>query len=285
MKENEKNKKPSIFEYKDYRLFLQDLYAFLKETTDYFSYRYFSKKAGFSSPNYLKLVIEGKRNISDASIEKFALAFKLNKAESQFLKKLVAFNQTQSNSERAQFAMEMVKTKMYQKMNPLTKEQMDYYSQWYLIGIRELTLCKNFEENLDWIAGKFYPALNPKEVKNGLETLQKLGLLARDKNGKLIPAEQNLGTSDEVCSSFVTVYHKQMMSKAQDSLDTVGYQEREISSICTPVSQSTFHKMKTRIQEFRKELMAMADADTNPERVYQLNLQFFPLTKGSPSED
>jgi len=71
-----KMKQVTIFEYDNYRAYLRDLYKFYKETKPHFSYRYFPQKAGFRSPNFLQLVIEGKRNLSPESIEKFTNALK-----------------------------------------------------------------------------------------------------------------------------------------------------------------------------------------------------------------
>lgn len=279
--QTEKNlTKPLIYEYKDYRLFLQDLYNYYKESTGYFSYRYFSKRAGFKSPNYLKLVIEGHRNISQESVTKFCYALKLTKDESDFFQKLVSFNQSQNNSERAESALKLIQSKIYKKMNPLKEEQLKYYSHWYQIGVRELSLCTDFIEDSQWIGSQFTPQLSRNEVDEALISLTKLGLLERSESGQLIPTNKNIGTHDEVSSSLVTLYHKQMMDKAKESLDIHSGPEREVSSVCVPVSEDTFKKMKTRIQEFKKELIAIASEDNDPDRVYQMNFQLFPLTKG-----
>ena len=181
--------KPNIFEYKDYRVFLQDLYDYYKKTTDFFSFRYFSKRAGFKSPNYLKLVIEGKRNLSNYSMERFCYALKLNKEESGFFVKLVEFNQANSNSDRAQCALKLVQSKIYQKLNPLKKDQLKYYSQWYQVGIRELSLCQHFEEDAQWIADQFMPKIDRDQAHKALDTLTQLGLLGRDGSGKLMPTQ------------------------------------------------------------------------------------------------
>ncbi len=271
--------RPNIFEYTNYRLFLSDLYDYLKVTTDYFSFRYFSKKAGFKSPNYLKLVIEGQRNISEESVEKFCKALKLSKNECDFFARLVGFTQASNNSERAEHALKILQSKIYQKLNPLTKDQLQYYSQWYQIGIRELALCKGMKKDPKWIAEQFRPQLTEKQALDAVESLIRLGMLIEEKDGTLIAAEQNVSTHSEVISSLVAVYHKEMMEKAKLSLDNASRDEREVSSICVPVSQDTFEKMKLRIQDFKKELMALASEDANPEQVYQLNLQLFPLTE------
>ena len=77
-------RKPLVFEYLDYRSFLKDMYAYRKRRDPVFSYRYFSGKAGFASPNFLKLVIDGQRNLSHTSMLKIAKGFGLKGNEMEF---------------------------------------------------------------------------------------------------------------------------------------------------------------------------------------------------------
>ena len=67
--------RPSPRDYDDYRAYLSELIDFLRTSKRGFSFRRFSKRAGYQSPNFLKLVIDGQRNLSDDSIAKFAGAF------------------------------------------------------------------------------------------------------------------------------------------------------------------------------------------------------------------
>ena len=48
--------RPSVYDYLDYRSYLADMFHYRKHKAGRFSYRYFSGKAGFASPNFLKLV-------------------------------------------------------------------------------------------------------------------------------------------------------------------------------------------------------------------------------------
>jgi hypothetical protein len=43
--------------------------------------------------------------------------------------------------------------------------------------------------------------------------------------------------------------------------------------------------MKDRLREIRKELLEMARIERNPEGVFQVNFQIFPLTTIDRSED
>ncbi|RYZ61649.1 MAG: TIGR02147 family protein, partial [Proteobacteria bacterium] len=68
---------PSIYGHTNYREYLAAFYKAKKESKRGYSYRQFSQQAGFTSPNFLKLVIEGKRNLSPQSIEQFLTALSL----------------------------------------------------------------------------------------------------------------------------------------------------------------------------------------------------------------
>ncbi|MBD3242678.1 MAG: TIGR02147 family protein [Chitinivibrionales bacterium] len=82
-----------IGEYHDYREYLRDFYHFKKRTNPYYSYRLFSMKAGFKAPNLLKLVMDGKRNLTRQSVVKFAKALRLDELETERFRAMVLRNQ------------------------------------------------------------------------------------------------------------------------------------------------------------------------------------------------
>jgi uncharacterized protein (TIGR02147 family) len=60
-----------VYSYTDYRRFLADHYAYAKAAHG-FSFRAFSQRAGIRSSNYLRLVIDGERNLSAPMAVRFA---------------------------------------------------------------------------------------------------------------------------------------------------------------------------------------------------------------------
>lgn len=78
-----------IIEYTDYRRYIADYYADRKARKS-FTWRDFAKSAGFSSPVYLKLVAEGKYNLSEAAVERVAEAMGLRDWEVDYFKVLVS---------------------------------------------------------------------------------------------------------------------------------------------------------------------------------------------------
>ncbi|MCB9073619.1 MAG: TIGR02147 family protein [Bdellovibrionaceae bacterium] len=268
---------PCIFEYDDYRQFLHDLYQFFKNQRRTFSYRYFAQRAGFSSPNFLKLVIEGKRNLSERSIEKFAVAFKLTKIETDFFNILVHFNQSSSEKEKNHWAKQLLDSKGFNKIHPLKQAEYSYYANWYYIPIRELISLKTFQEDPIWIAQQFRPELTVEQVKEALIHLEQLQMIQRNLTGNLQQKVKSITTGNEVHSNLIRQYHKAMIQKGADSIDLVSREMREVSSVCIPISADKREEIKKRIQEFRREIMAIAENDKDPESVYQMNIQWFPI--------
>src|SRR5262249_32035516 len=67
-----------VYDYMDYRCFLKERFSSLKARNPLFSYRSFSRLAGTKSSGFLKLIIDGRRNLGDDGIMMVARGFKLN---------------------------------------------------------------------------------------------------------------------------------------------------------------------------------------------------------------
>jgi uncharacterized protein (TIGR02147 family) len=277
-------KKIDIFEYDNYRAYLKDLYTLYKETKTHFSYRYFSQKAGFRSPNFLKLVIEGKRNLSPESIEKFTGALKLGRKEAEFFRVLVHLNQARTVGEKKIYAEQLMQFRPFRYIHPLRQDQYRYYAEWQNIAVRELAVLAGFSEDPGWIARSLLPPISPQQAQKALDLLLQLGLLKRDASGRLIQTDAFISTGDEVTSTSVANYHRIMIRMGAEALDRFPAQARDISSVTMALSGRGFQEIKALIQRFRKELLAIANQDQSPEGVFQVNFQLFPLAKGAKKE-
>lgn len=278
MELNAKNNKPCVFEYNNYREYLNDLYVFFKAETNFFSYRYFSKKAGFKSPNFLKLVIDGQRNLTEDSAHKVAWAFALNKSEKEYFYLLVGFCQAQSQEEKFRYSKSLARNKVVQKAYPLKHAEYNYYTYWYYIPLRELVATKTFIEDYHWIESQFQNEVSATQLQKAISEMLEIGLLIRDENGVLKQNHKNVMTSGEVMSSLITNYHKIMIAKASESIEDYAPEFREISGTCISCSQQNVEKLKELVREFRKDILALTEDSTEADLVYQLNFQLYPLT-------
>lgn len=280
-----KQEGPDIYIYTDYRVYLKDVYTHLKAETPYFSYRYFSKVAGFTSPNFLKLVIDGERNLSHDGLNKFCQALKLKGKEARYFRLLVLMNQAVTTEEKDFYTRQLLKSKVVKTLKPLSQAQYEYYSHWFHIPLRELIGLPHFKNDPKWIASQFTPHLTENQVKDGLKTLLKLALIRERADGSYEQTDAAISTGDDVVSLGVENFHKQMMELAAASIDRFDDKEREISSLTMGVSRATQERLKEMIRDFRKEVIALVSGDKNHESVVQMNFQLFPLVRQQGGED
>jgi uncharacterized protein (TIGR02147 family) len=269
----------SLFEYSDFRSFLRDYYEAARLKDKKFSFRYFSRIAGFSSSGAILKIMNGKTNLSPAGADKISKALKLNKEETSFFKSLVGFGQSKTPTEKQYFAEQLLKAKTYRKIKPLSEMQFRFYSQWYYSVVREMVELPGFKEDPEWIAGRLYFAITPREAKHTLEDLLALGMVVRNPGGKLAMADAHISAGDEVYFSQAVNCHRQFLQRASESIDLVAREKRDISAMTICISPEGAAKLKEMIQKFRKDIVEFISGDAQTDQIYQLNMQLFPLTK------
>jgi len=276
--------KPDVFQFSEYRDYLRQMYLYLKETKR-FSYRSFSREAGYKSSNMLKFVIDGERNLSAESAEKVCQVFKLTEVETNYFKNLVLFNQAKSNEEKRYFAHQLVNHKGFKKFHPLKESAFHYLSQWYLVAIRELVGCESFIEDPAWIASQLRPNITKREAKRALKELQEMKLIRRDDTGRLVQTKELLATDDEVSAQAVPQFHKLMIQKGLEAVDRFEAKDRNISALTIGISPEKARHVAKLIHKFRSELLLLADDEKSPDSVYQVNFQLFPLAVGEADNE
>jgi uncharacterized protein (TIGR02147 family) len=272
--------RPSIYDFVDYRAYLKAYYEAAKDNLRQFSYRYFSRRAGFSSPNFLKLVIDGQRNLGRDSVDQVAGALQLDPDETAFFANLVAFNQAENDAERNRHFERLAASKRFREAQHLDGDLFEYLSHWYYPAIREMAARADFRDDPGWIAGQLQPPVKPSQAGAALDTLLRLGLLQRE-GGRIVRGEATLTSGHEVRALGVANYHRQMLERAAESIELVSSEERDLSAMTVCVGAELIPEIKRRLREFRETLMDVCDREAEPEVVYQLNIQLFPLSRRS----
>lgn len=274
--------KPNVYSYLDYRIFLSDLYAYKKSAKTFFSYRAFARIAGLKSSNFLKLVTDGKRNLSGEAIHKFARGMGLLKAEAHFFETLVLFNQAKGADEKNLYYERILQSKDYHDVKPLEVHQYAYFSNWYFVAIRELVTLKGFQEDAGWINRRLKAKLHPEEIKRAIQILIDLRLLERNKSGQLQQTAGKVSTTPEMGSLAILNFHREMLRKAAESLEKSRTIHRDLSALTIGISKKQFERIRERMNQFRREIHAIANEAPNEndrEAVYQVNLQLFNLSE------
>jgi uncharacterized protein (TIGR02147 family) len=268
-----------VYDFLDYRAYLRAYYEAAKRTQRSFSFRSFSKLAGLRSPNFLKLVIEGERNLGADSVPRFCVALGLEGPEAEFFADLVAFNQAASLADKNRAFERISASRRFRAARRIDGDLFAYLSHWYNPAIRELAGRADFSEDPRWIASHVRPRISPTEAAEAMRLLFALGLLVRDpSSGRVLRGEPTLTTEHEVRSLGAAAFHRQMMERAAESLETVPSALRDLAALTVCISPETAVRVKERIHQFREALTELCDSDTAGAVVYQLNVQWFPLS-------
>lgn len=269
---------PDIMSFLDYRAFLRAFYEQRKRQRG-MSYRSFSRRAGLTSPNYLKLVIDAERNLSADMAKRFARACGLSGSRERYFCALVAFNQARTLDERNRLYARLRRSRKAREARRLDDAQDLYHSRWYLPAIREFVTAHAFVEDPRWIAKQLWPPISVREAREGLALLTDLGLLRRDEDGRLVQAEPTVTTGPELRSLHLGNFHRTMIDHAKKAIDDVPPLERDISSLTLCLGASGLTRVKQAIQRFRRELLDVGELEEEPGQVVQVNFQLFPLTR------
>lgn len=269
----------NVFNFKDYRVYLDEAIKLKRSENSSLSFRLISKKIGYSSPNFILLVIQGKRNLTAESIKKISQFLELKTNEKEYFKNLVFLNQSESFEDKLEFSKKLLSSKSASEKTHLTQDLLNYYSNWINIVIREMTLLSNFKADPEWIQKKIRSDVSTKEIKDSLQTLINLQLLQKTEQNSYKAAHVDLKTPDELRSEFVRAFHYEMVNKAIQTFTTVDKEFRDITSITVPISVELLPEIKKKISEFRHSIAEAAKNNPQATDVFQLNIQLFPLTK------
>lgn len=289
-----KNSMPAIVEmpvvgnYLDFRLFLTDYYSYRKEISKKdirpYNYAVFSAAANIKSPNYLKMIIEGRRNLSDDMILKFGKALGLNKDQTEEFQLLVHYGQASDPAERNMFLKNINERRVQDKIksgeiDQKTWDKLPSWISWILYSMID-------QENVSFEPARLRELLRNKasidEIEHALKTLLTSGeVTLDDATSQAKKARSLMESADEIPVALVRKLQAELMYLGLESLFQDSATEREFGSATLSMTKSEFDDLKFQLRKLRKDAqknIAVKRAGSKGERVYQLNLQLFPVT-------
>ena len=270
----------SVYDYSDFRLFLKDLQEVKSGQNRAFSYRYYAQKAGINSSSFYPQVIKGNRNLTKETILKTCIAFGLEGDAAEYFESLVSFNQAKSVKVQNVFFEKIIEKQKMRHIASISEEQYEYFSAWYHPAIREAVTIVDFKDNYSTLGKFLKPALSAKQAKDSVELLLKLGFLKKD--GDQYTQTEPLLSSRQTSNFSVHQainYQIEMLKMAIDAFDRWKPKRRLSSATTLSFSQDNFKQYIEIIRDCRSRLMKLAVKEDSPESVYQLNINFFPLSE------
>lgn len=280
---------PHINNYLDFRKFLADYYKYRRDLTKNdlrpYNYAVFSAAANIKSPNYLKLIIEGRRNLSDDMIGKFAKAIGLNKDLSDEFRILVLFGQAMDPAERNMYLKALNEKRVDSKLksgeiDQKTWEKVPSWISWIIYALIDQ---KDVKLDTESLRKALREKANIDEIQSALEGLLKSGEIVRDETtGEFKKARSLMESAEEVPVALVRKLQAELMYLGLESLFRDSATDREFGSATLALTQQEFEDLRFQLRKLRKEAqknIGVKRLSSKGDRVYQLNLQLFPVTE------
>lgn len=270
----------NIYEYIDYRAYLGDYFAERKKANQHFSHQLFAQKAGIKSTGFVLHVMKGERNLTKPVMLKISRAVGLDSAQTDYFEDLVSFDQAKNQSDKEYYFNRIASKRENAKVRTLDDRQYEFYSQWYHSVIRELITLSENTEDMKALSKLLIPAITPTQFKKSLKLQVELGLLHKRKNGAYEQAESFISAGGAVRNLSLVNYQKAMLKEALQAWDRFKSSEIMMNTVTLCMSMELAETVKKEIRDFKNKLFEIvAKEQKKPERVFHLNLNFFPVTK------
>lgn len=227
--------------------------------------------------------MKGEKSLTPASIAKISAGLQFDESEATYFEAMVLFCQASNSEEQENYKKrmeEITATYRFTQQMLLTRAyQYEVYSHWYYSAIRSLIGMFGFDGDYEKLGKKLSPPISAEQVRNSIDLLERVGLIKQDAKGNWILNNPAISTGDRVIQQAFVNYHKEFIDLAKDSITNIPATERNISSVTLGISETSYKKIVKCINEFRKKISMIANEDETGGRVFQMNIQIFPLSK------
>lgn len=260
----------------DYRDILRErLEARLKQNPRY-SLRAFARDLKIA-PAQLSDIMRGRYGMSAHLAAQVSKRLGLSADEQKLFQTLVEKNHSRSKASRVRAEIELEQIRQNSEaVSPLTLDAFQVISDWHHFAIMELTKVDGFQSSASWVARALdIPTV---QAKLAIERLLRMEIL-EERDGTWSATKDFVFTPSGIPSDAIRKFHKQILSKAMESIESQTVDERDLSTIVMSIDSKDLPMYKEKIKKFRRELHAEALATPKRDSVYSLSIQLFKLSK------
>jgi len=266
----------SIYTYYDYRRYLGDFYREKKSLNPNYSYRLIAGKVGIDHALIVK-ILRGERHVSSKKVEAFTTLLGLSERQRAYFRLLVAFGKAKSHEDRKLFFEKLLAFSDL-AVKRIDAGQYEFYQRWYYTALRELINIRPFKDDYQWLAETVHPAITVAQAKKAVKLLENLGMIRMKNDGYYELTDGFITTGEQWRSIAIRTFQKESCSLAAQALDSVPPGERDISTVTLSLNEEGLNRIRDSLATLRREVVEVAASCEPVDRVYQINLQLFPVS-------
>lgn len=217
-------------------------------------------------PATLSLVFKGKRSLPLKNSSQVADKLSLGPKERTYF--LESFYRTKTS-------IDDIKVPEHDDRFMIDESCFSVIAEWEHDAVLTLMDCSDFVFSETEIVNRL--GISEIRLKTVLLNLQQAGLLVADGKG-FKKVHRSIRTTEDISSNALKLSHKETLDIGKDKLDEIDVMLRDFSSLMVAIDPQKMTEAKTIIREFRQKMMALL-REGNKTEVYQLAIQFYPMTK------
>ena len=268
----------------DYRTFLGQLFLNKKRVNRRFSMRRFAEIAGFKSPNYLQLILNGTRSLSLPMGEQIAERFKLPASQKEYFLALLKTDLAKNETERLQ--AERLRLAALKKIlsKQIPEAQTEVLSRWYHLAVRELFLIPKASADPKWLARMLAGCITEDQAAESVELLLRSGFLAPEGSSFKVVDPVICSDEDSLQAAFMQQHHAELLATWSKNLDRLDQKEQELGVLNIPLNSDKLPELRRRIRQFQDEIVAWVQSETQADRVVQMGTYLIPFCRQEDAE-
>jgi uncharacterized protein (TIGR02147 family) len=275
---------PKVFDYNDPIEFLSASLQASQKQNPRFSMRAWAGQLGLPHVAMLSMVLGRKRKLlptlSSRVSQHYLATGRFDETQARYFDMLVLFSNARNEEEKIFYQKILSSLRPDRQFSTLSLDHFRVVSDWYHLAIVEMTQLSDFKSDLRWISLRLGGSVNEGQVQEAIDRLIRVGLLERMSEGGLRKATSHYATSSDIPSRAIRSFHRQMIQKALEALESQSVAERDITAHIVTISRSKLPEAKEMIRDFRRKLAEFLETPGG-DAVYQLNVQLFDaLAKG-----
>lgn len=272
---------PAVYRYFDLREFLHDDFAERKARNPSYSLRAAAAKLGINSGTMVR-IMQGKRNVGRNLLPRFIAYCGLRTKEAEYFRHLASFSRARTEQARMNAYRRMLELRRG-RTKEVSRHCHAFYEEWYITALREVLRIHRFEGDYHRLAAMLEPPITVHEARRAIQVLLQLGFIV--KSGKHYEVrEADITTGERWEGAAIHRFQQQTIRKALEALERFPKEQRDMSTMTMCCSPEGFRRVRELLKRTRQELSRIEEADRHADRVYQINLDCFPLSRSCKGE-
>jgi uncharacterized protein (TIGR02147 family) len=265
-----------IYNFSDPVEFLRSEFTFRKKLDPDFSVRQWSAIMGLEKPDLLVSLLKGKKAIRLRYLKFLKKGISLDATEELYFETLLLKRNSKDLDEQAVFERLLQGLSPGEAVKSVISTDTDVLSDWATIALLVALEVPEYRTESALIT-VFQDKLKSDEIRTRLAVLKEKGLVT-ETEGELRASQQRISTPTDWDNSAIHRYYSTASDLAKSAIP-LDVHEREFQCFSIATSSEDLPAFKEMIRQFRTKMASRALHAKRPDAVYQMNMQFFPVTQ------